>query len=200
MGIVLLPLGALVFGLYLWAVVKGTRWAYRKFSRGGAIAAMVFFALLPTWDALINHYYYKLVLCRRPEVSVQIYQRIALPQNLYDEKGKPKLPDSFGDPKRPFLGKYIFDIHYKNEGSYPITANRHLYHGIYDVTTNKYLSKFEDYQPAGGWIWTNIFRLVLNATDYAWLMSRGQKQSCFDQTQFWKNFAKAKTEPFAVKF
>ena len=50
MGIILLPLGALVIGLYFWAGVKGTRWAYRKFAIPGAIVAIAFFALLPTWD------------------------------------------------------------------------------------------------------------------------------------------------------
>jgi len=196
MGIILLPVGALVIGLYLWAAVKGTRWAYRKFSIQGAIAAISFFTLLPTWDALINQYYYRQVLCKHPEVALQVYKKIVLPPDLYDEKGNPKLPDSFGDPKQLFLGRYVFDIRYEDEGFYPITANRHFYHGTYDVTANKYLSKFEDYQPTGGWLWTNAFRLVLNTADYDWMMSRGPKQSCFDQTQFWRSFSEAKTGPF----
>lgn len=199
MGIILLPLGALVIGLYLWIVVKGTRWTYRKFSIRGAIVAIIFFLLLPTWDTLFNQYYYKRVLCERPEVGLQVYEKIKLPPDLYDEKGNPKLPDSLGSPKQPFLGKYVFEISYKDEGVYPITANRHFYHGTYDVTTNKFLSKFEDYQPTGGWLWTNVFRLVLNNADYDWMMSRGSKQSCFDRTEYWKIFLEAKTKPFTSK-
>jgi len=199
MGIILLPLGALVIGLYLWVVVKGTRWAYRKYALPGAVAAIALFALLPTWDTLINQYYYKQVLCKRPEVGLQIYGKVRLPTDMYDERGNPRLPDSMNDPNRPFLGKYIFDIHYKDEGSYPITANRRLFHGTYDVSTNQFLSKVEDYQPTGGWIWTNAFRLVISAADYNWIMSRGPKQSCFERTQFWKIITEAKTTPFTLK-
>ena len=199
MGIILLPLGAIVISLYIWIAAKGTRWAYRKFAVQGVIAAIAFFVLLPTWDALLNQYYYRQVLCKQPEVGLQVYDKILLSPNLYDEKGNPRLPDSFGDPKHPFLGKYIFEIRYKDEGAYPITANRHFYHGTYDVTTNRFISKFEDYQPKGGWLWTNVFRLVLSSEDYDWIMSRGPKQSCFDSAQYWKMFAEAKTRPFTAK-
>jgi len=199
MGMILLPLGALVIGLYLWVAVKGTRWAYRKFAVAGAVAGVAFFALVPTWDALLNQYYYRQVLCKQPEVGLHVYETITLLPNYYDEKGNPRLPDSFGDPKTPFLDRYIFEIRYKDEGVYPITANRHFYQGTYDVTTNKFLSKFEDYQPRGGWLWSNVFRLVLNAADYDWIMSRGPKQSCFDNAQFWKLVSDAKTGPFITR-
>jgi len=199
MGIVLVPLGVVVGGLYLWIVVKGTRWTYRNFEAKGAIAAIVFFVLLPTWDALINQYYFKEVLCKRPDVGLQIYRKIVLPTEMYDDKGNPKLPDSMNDPKHPFLGKYIFDIHYKDEGSYPVTANRHLFQGAYDISTGQFVSKFEDYQPTGGWLWTRIFRPVLNTSDYDWIMSRGSKQSCFERDQFWKMLSEAKAKPFTLK-
>jgi hypothetical protein len=196
MGMILLPLGALVIGLYLWAVVKGVRWAYRKFKIQGAIAAVAFFALLPTWDTITNQYYYRQVLCKRPEAGLHIFKNIVLPTEMYDDKGNPKLPDSMNDPQHPFLGKYVFDIRYQDEGSYPVTAYRRLLHGTYDVSTNQFLSKFEDYQPRGGWLWTNALRLVLTRADYDWIMSRGQTQSCFERTQFWKMVSDAKAKPF----
>jgi len=199
MGIILIPLGILVIGAYLWVVVTTARWAYRKYSAKGAIVTFAILALLPTWDALSNHYYFTQVLCKRPEVGLHIYEKVVLPMNMYDESGNPKLPDSMNDAKHPFLGRYFFEIKYTDEGSYPITANRHFIHGTYDVSTNKFLSKIEDYQPTGGWWWANVFRPVLSAADYDWIMSRGAKQSCFDRSQMLKMLLEAKVKPFIVK-
>jgi hypothetical protein len=167
MGIILLPLGALVIGLYLWAVVKGTRWAYRKFSIQGAIAAIAFFALLPTWDTIANRWYHKNVLCKRSEVGLQIFEQVKLPSEYYDNQGR------FKEPEGWFSGRTLVSNRYQRQsgelqgGYFPVTKHEKRFSGVFDQKEKRLISYEADYWTKGGGWWLIIFRPLFSHVDYS---------------------------------
>jgi len=167
MGIVLLPLGALVIGLYLWAAVKGVRWAYRKFSLQGAIAAVTFFALLPTWDAIVNRWYLRNVLCKRSEVGLHVYEHVKLPSQYYDIQGR------FKEPEGWFSGRTLVSNRYQRQsgnlpgGYFPVTKHEKRFSGIFDQQEQRLISYEADYWAMGGGWWLIVIRPLFSQVDYS---------------------------------
>ena len=166
MGIVLIPLGLLVVGLYLWVVVKGTRWAYRKYAAKGAIAALVFFALLPTWDTIANHWYHKNVLCARSDVGLQIFSRIRLPSQYFDNLGRFKEPEGWFSGRTLIDGRYQRQSGNLQEGVFPLTKYEKRFSGVMDTKEQKLICSEVDYLTQGGGWWLIVFRPVFSQVDY----------------------------------
>lgn len=166
MGIVLIPLGVLVIGLYLWVVVKGTRWAYRKYAAKGALAAVAMFVLLPTWDTIANHWYHKNVLCARDDVGLQIFSRIRLSPQYYDNFGR------FKEPEGWFSGRTLIDGRYQRqsgnfqEGVFPLTRYERRFSGVIDTKEKKLISSEVDYLTRGGGWWLIVLRPAFSQVDY----------------------------------
>lgn len=167
MGIVLIPLGALVIGLYLWVVVKGTRWAYRKFAVPGAIGAVAIFFLLPTWDTLANRWYHENVLCKRTEVGLRVYEHVKLPSQYYDNRGR------FKEPEGWFSGRTLVSNRYQRQsgnlqgGIFPLTKYEKRYSAVFDQQENKLISYEADYWTKGGGWWLILFRPLFSRVDYS---------------------------------
>ncbi len=166
MGIILLPLGTLVIGLYIWAVAKGTRWAYRKFARQGAIVAIVIFALLPIGDTIVNRWYHKNALCTRDEVGLRIYERVKLPQRYYDSQGRFKAPDGWFSGRVLVNGRYQKRSGYMEGGVFPFTAYEKRFSGVFDIEKNRFISYEVDYWTKGGGWWLTVFRPAFPREDY----------------------------------
>ena len=166
MGIILLPLGALVIGLYLWVVVKGTRWAYHRFARLGALVAVLFFLLLPSWDTIANRWYHKNVLCARSDVGLHIYDHVRLPSQYYDGEGR------FKEPEGWFSGRTLVSERYRRqsgnvqEGVFPLTKYEKRFSGVLDTKEQRLISYEVDYLTKGGGWWLTIFRPVFSQVDY----------------------------------
>jgi hypothetical protein len=166
MGIVLIPLGIVVGGLYLWVAVKGTRWAYRKFSILGALAAVIAFLLVPTWDTIANHWYHKYVICARSDVGLHIYERVRLPSNYFDDQGR------FREPEGWFSGRTLVGDRYRRqsgnrqEGLFPLTKYEKRFSGVLDTKEQRLISYEVDYLTQGGGWWLIIFRPLFSQVDY----------------------------------
>lgn len=166
MGIVLIPLGVLVGGLYLWAVVKGTRWAYGRFAMRGAFVAVISFLLLPTWDTIANRWYHKNVLCARSEVGLHIYDHVRLPSQYYDNLGR------FKEPEGWFSGRTLVNDRYQRqsgnlqEGVFPLTKSEKRFSGVLDTKEQRLISYEVDYLTQGGGWWLIIFRPLFSQVDY----------------------------------
>ena len=166
MGIVLIPLGVLLAGLYLWLVVKGTRWAYRRFAIPGALVALIVALLLPTWDTFANHWYHKNVLCMRSEVGVHVSQRVRLPSQYYDDIGRFKEPDGW------FSGRTLINDRYQRqsgnleEGVFPLTKYEKRFSGVLDKKENTLVSFEVDYLTKGGGWWLGMLRPLFSQADY----------------------------------
>jgi hypothetical protein len=167
MGVILLPLGALVLGLYLWIVVKGTRWAYRKFAIPGAIAAVVFFALLPTWDTIANRWYHKNVLCKRSEVGLHVYEHVKLPFQYYDNHGRFKEPDGWFSGRALVGNRYQRQSGNLQDGVFPLTSHEKRFSGVFDQQEQRLISYEADYWTKGGGWWLIIFRPLFSDVDYS---------------------------------
>jgi len=167
MGIILLPLGALVIGLYLWVVVKGTRWAYRKYALPGTVAAIAFFALLPTWDTIANRWYHKNVLCKRSEVGLHIYEHVKLPSQYFDNHGRFKEPEGWFSGRTLVSNRYQRQSSNLEEGIFPLTKHEKRFSGVFDQQQQKLISSEVDYWTSGGGWWSIIFRPLLSEVDYS---------------------------------
>jgi len=166
MGIVLVPLGALVIGLYLWVVVKGTRWAFLRFGIPGAFLSAIFFLLLPTWDTIANRWYHRNVLCTRSEVGLHIYHQIRLQSQYFDNGGR------FKEPEGWFSGRTLVDERYQRqsgslqEGVFPLTKAEKRFSKILDTKEKRLISEEVDYLTRGGGWWLIIFRPLFSQVDF----------------------------------
>lgn len=166
MGIILLPLGALLIGLYFWAVVKGTRWAYRKLAVPGAIMAIAFFALLPTWDTIANRWYHKYMLCTRNEVGLHVYEHVRLPTQYYDHHGRFKEPEGWFSGRTLVNNRYQRQFGNRQEGIFPLTKHEMRFSGVFDTKEQRLISYEVDYWTRGGGWWLIIFRPLFSQVDY----------------------------------
>lgn len=155
-----------MIGLYLWAAVKGTRWAYRRFAIHGAIAATVIFALLPIGDTIVNRWYHKNTLCTRDDVGLRVYQRVKLPQRYYDAQGRFKEPDGWFSGRAIINGRYQKQSGYMEGGVFPFTAYEKRFTGVLDIEQHRFISYEADYWVKGGGWWLIIFRPAFPREDY----------------------------------
>lgn len=184
MGIILLPLGALVIGLYVWVVVKSARWAYRKTRSVWAIAGVLTSCvLIPTWDTFVNRIYHNQVICKKPELGLHVLEKIQLPAELYDAKGNPLIFDRYGNFDITKVGnRYREDGKYQNEGGWLTGAVRYTFE-ITDTQSGRVLARFTDFYAAGGgWILILIRPLIRYLGEYAF---RAAPESCLDLKTNW---------------
>jgi len=167
MGIILLPLGALVIGLYLWGAAKGTRWAYRKFAAPGAIAAIAVFVLLPTWDTIANRWYHKNVLCKRSEVGLHVYEHVKLPSQYYDDRGRFREPEGWFSGRTLAINRYQRQSGYLEGGIFPVTRHEKRFSAVFDQQERRQISYEADYWTKGGGWWLIIFRPLFSSADYS---------------------------------
>jgi hypothetical protein len=196
MGIILLPLGAFMGGLYLWAAIKSARWIYGKTHSIWAIAALVIiFALIPTWDTIVNRIYHKQVICKKPEIGLHVFEFVRLPVDLYDARGIPLIFDHYGNFDESKIGKrYKENAKYTDEGGWLTGAVRYTFE-INDVQTGRVLARFTDYYAAGGgWVFLPFRPLIRYVGEYAF---RSDLHSCLDQDTNW--IGKAAKAPFVEK-
>ncbi len=195
MGVILLPLGALVIGLYLWVAVKSARWVYRKTHSIWAIAGVLTIcALIPTWDTLVNRIYHKQVICKKPEIGLHVFENVRLPAELYDARGIPLIFDRYGNFDVNKTGnRYKEDGKYENEGGWLTGVVKYTFE-INDVQSSRVLARFTDFYAAGGgWILIPFRPLIRYLGEYAF---RSEPQSCLDPSTNW--IGKAAVAPFSV--
>jgi hypothetical protein len=196
MGMILLPLGALVIGLYLWVVVKGTRWAYRKTQSLWAIAGILTVcALVPTWDVLLNRIYHKQVICKNPEIGLYVLEHVKLSMELYDSRGFPSIFDRYGNFDVSKVGnRYTEHAKYENEGGWLTGRVRYTFE-VKDVQSGRVLARFTDFYPSGGgWILIPFRPLIRYLGEYAF---RGEPKSCLDSRRNW--IGEAAVAPFLIR-
>lgn len=167
MGMVLLPLGALVLGMYLWLAVKGTRWAYRKLAVPGVLAAIAFFSLLPTWDTIANRWYHKNVLCKQTEVGLHIYERVKLPPQYYDDSGRFKEPEGWFSGRTLVINRYQRQSGFSEGGIFPVTKYEKRFSTVFDKAEGRTISYELDYWTRGGGWWLIVFRPLFSSVDYS---------------------------------
>ncbi len=166
MGIILLPLGALVIGLYIWVVVKGTRWAYRRFAMPGAFAAAMFFLLVPTWDTIVNRWYHKHVLCARSDVGLHVNEHVQLPSQYYDSLGRFKEPEGWFSGRTLVNSRYQRQFGNLQDGIFPLTRHEKRFSGIFDTKEQRLISYEVDYWTKGGGWWLIFIRPLFSHVDY----------------------------------
>ena len=196
MGIVLLPLGALVTGLYLWAVVNAARWVYRKTHSTWAIAGVLTIcALIPTWDTLVNRIYHKQIICSKPEIGLHVFEKIRLPADLYDARGIPLIFDRYGNFDVIKMGnRYKENGKYEHEGGWLTGAVKYTFE-INDIQSGRVLARFTNFYAAGGgWIFVPFRPLIKYLGEYAF---RGKPQSCLDPSGNWID--ETAIAPFLIK-
>ena len=196
MGIILLPLGALVTGLYLWAAINSARWAYRKTHSVWAIAGMLTIcALIPTWDTAVNRIYHKQVICKKSEIGLHVFENVTLPAEFYDARGIPLIFDGYGNFDTKKVGtRYKEDGKYEHEGAWLTGAVKYTFE-INDVQSGHVLARFTNYYAAGGgWILIPFRPLIRYLGEYAF---RGEPQSCVDASINW--IGEAAAAPFLLK-
>ena len=167
MGIILIPLGLLVTGLYFWVGVKGVRWAYRRFAMTGAIVTTIAFLLLPTWDTIVNRWYHKSVLCTRSDVGLRIYDRVKLPPQYYDNYGRFKEPEGWFSGRSLIEGRYQRKSGRVEEGTFPFTRYEKRFSSVLDTRENKEISQEVDYLTRGGGWWLIVFRPLFSQVDFS---------------------------------
>ena len=196
MGIILVPLGAFVVGLYVWVVIKGARWVYRKTGSILAIAGVLATSvLIPTWDTFVNRIYHNHVICRKPELGLHVFEKVKLPEELYDAKGNPSIFDHYGNFDITKVGnRYREDGKYQNEGGWLTGVVRYTFE-ITDTQSGRVLARFTDFYAAGGgWILIPVRPLFRYLGEYAF---RGEPQSCLDLRTNW--IAATVVAPFYAK-
>ena len=167
MGIILLPLGALVVGLYLWVVVKSVRWVYgMTHSVWAGVGAVVFLGLLPIGDTIVNRWYHENVLCTRDEVGLHVFARVKLPSSYYDHQGRFKEPDRWFSGNALVDGRYQRRFGYVEDGVFPFTAHEKRYSGVFDLERKQFISYEVDYWTKGGGWWLTLFRPIFSPEDY----------------------------------
>ena len=195
MGVVLIPLGVLVVGLYIWIVVKGTRWIYRKTGSIVAVAGLLaIWALIPTWDTLVNRIYHSEVTCRSPEIGVHVFEKVTLPVDLYDSRGVPLIFDRLGNFDKNKVGsRFKEEAKYADEGYWLTRVVKYTFE-IGDVQSGRVLVRFTDFYAAGGgWILIPFRPLIRYLGEYAF---RGERKSCLDPSIDW--IGKAAIAPFLL--
>jgi len=196
MGMILLPLGALATGLYLWAVAISARWVYRRTHSVLAIAGVLTIcALIPTWDTLVNRIYHKQVICKRPEVGLHVLEYVRLPVELYDARGIPLIFDRYGNFDENKIGnRYKENGKYEEEGGWLTGVVKYTFE-INDAQSGRVLVRFTDFYAAGGgWILLPFRHLIRYLGEYAF---RGERQSCLDPSADW--IGQAAVASFLVK-
>ena len=196
MGIILLPLGALVIGLYVWAGVTSARWVYRKTQSIWAIAGVLTIcALIPTWDTLLNRIYHKQVICKKPEIGLHVFENVRLPVELYDARGIPLIFDRYGNfDVKKMKNRYKEDGKYEHQGGWLTGAVKYTFE-INDVQSGRVLARFTDfYSAGGGWILIPFRPLIKYLGEYAF---RGEPNSCVDPRTNWID--EAAMAPFLAK-
>jgi hypothetical protein len=184
MGIILLPLGALVIGLYLWVVVKSARWAYRRsHSIWAIVGVLIISVLIPSWDTLANRIYHKEVICKKPEIGIHVLENIRLPPEFYDERGNPLIFDRHGNFDGSKIGNRFKESgKYVNEGGWLTGSVKYTFE-ISDVQSDRVLARFtEFYAAGGGWVLMPFRPLIKYLGEYAF---RWEPQSCLDRGRNW---------------
>ncbi len=167
MGIILLPVGALVIGLYLWMGARSVRWIFaNSHSIWAGIGVATFLVLLPIGDTIVNRWYHKNVLCARDDVGLHVIERVILPNGYYDNKGRFKEPNGWFSGNAILEGRYQRRSGYMDGGTYPFTAHEKRYAGVFDLREQKFISHEVDYWTKGGGWWLAIFRPLFPQQDY----------------------------------
>lgn len=193
MGIVLLPLGALVVGLYLWLAVKSARWAYQKTRSRWAIAGVLVACVsIPTWDTFVNRIYHNQVTCKKPELGLLVFERVKLPAEYYDAKGNPLIFDRYGNFDVTKVGnRYKESQKQEDQGGWLTGAVKYTFE-ITDTQSGRVLARFTDfYATGGGWILIPFRPLIRYLGDYAF---KGAPQSCLGLKTNW--IGEAAVAPF----
>ncbi len=179
-GLIVLAIGILLLIGYGWLLIATNRFVKRR--TGSRILAWLAVAgiLFSTFvDTVFNRWYHKEVLCNRDDVGVKIFETVKLPSELWDEQNNlPRLPSSM-TTEAPFLERYADVEKYDRSGWWPLTAHIRYETGVIDVKTGRMLSRFVNYEPAGGMWWSFPLSLFGETTTVGWLMSREQVPSCF---------------------
>lgn len=179
MGLIVLAICVLLLIAYLWFVRTVVRYIKRKTGSNLIAALAVIGILIVTFgDTLFNRWYHKEVLCKRNEVGGQVFEKVILPAEYWDDaNNRPNLPLTMSREK-PFLGRYAEIWNHERGGSFPFTAYEKNETIVVDISTGHVLSRFIDYSPAGGMWWAMPLTLFGQGSVIGWLLSRGSSPSC----------------------
>ncbi len=152
-------------------------------------------ALIPTWDILVNRIYHKQVICKNPEIGLQVLEYVRLSPDLYDARGNPLIFDRRGNfDKKKLENKYRGDARYTLEGGWLTGAVKYTFE-VNDVQSGRVLARFTDFYAAGGgWIFIPFRPLIRYLGEYAF---RSEPQFCLDRSTNWTG--QAVVAPFLTK-
>jgi hypothetical protein len=178
-GLIVLAIAVPALLAYLWLARAAVRYAKRKTGSNLIAALAVIGVLIVTFgDTVFNRWYHKEVLCKRNEVGGQVFEKVILSAEHWDEaNNRPNLPLTMSR-EQPFLGRYAEIGKHERGGSYPFTAYEKDETVVIDIQTGHVLSRFVDYSPAGGTWWAMPLTLFGQSSVIGWLLSRGTAPGC----------------------
>ena len=119
-----LAIGSLLFALVLFLAIaaftiskgKGRRWAI-------AVAVLLGGFAVVEWDDILGSVYLE-HLCNTKR-GAQVYKRVLLPPELWDENGQPTFVDSFGNLDIKVLGKrFAWEMHRESIVNFGVQMER----------------------------------------------------------------------------
>lgn len=178
-GLIVLAITVPLLLGYLWLARAAVRYTKRKTGSNLIAALAVIGILVITFgDTVFNRWYHKEVLCKREDVGGQVFEKVTLPAEHWDDaNNRPNLPLTMSREK-PFLGRYAEIGKFERGGSRPFTAYERSEATVVDLQTGRVLSRFVDYMPAGGTWWAMPLMLFGQSSVIGWLLSRGDSPSC----------------------
>lgn len=196
-GLIFLTIGAVLIAAYIWLVKTTFRYVKRR--TGSTVYASISILgilLLTVGDTLFNRWYVTNVLCTREDVGVKIFEMVKLPLAHWDEvNNRPDLPSGMTTAK-PFLGRYVEVQTYERGGLWPLTSFSRRQVLIVDIQTERAISRFVDYEPAGGSWWAFPISMFGSTSLVGWLFRKGSSDSCFENSTFL--FTKTIEGPFEL--
>lgn len=178
-GLIVLVIAIPLFLGYLWLMRATVRYAKRKTGSNFIATLAVGGILVLTFgDTAFNRWYHKEVLCKGEEVGGQVFEKVILPAEHWDDaNNRPNLPLTMSREK-PFLGRYAEIEKHERGGSFPFTAYEKNETVVVDLQSGHMLSRYVDYSPAGGTWWAMPLTLFGQTTVIGWLLSRGISPGC----------------------
>lgn len=176
-------LGYLYFKLCL--MVLRIFWRKTKY-RIPIYIGILIFSIIPFGDVIFNRLYHQIILCKREDVGMKVYEKIHLPEEYYLKNGylKDLLPSQkylseIANSSEKIENRYQYVETRSEDGVYPWTRYRKYFSGVFDVSASRYIGTYVEYQAIGGGWWFFLVnpiwrRLSYNGTD----MEIGSNNGC----------------------
>jgi len=177
-GLFILVIGAAALVGYLWLIGWVIRFTKHKTGSNVAVALAVIGIFVVTFgDTAFNRWYHTQVLCKRSDVGVTVFKRIAVPDEYLDAATQRlKLPLPL---EQPFFARFSNKEERTREGWFPMTAHGRIERSIIDTTTGEMVARLVNYWPEGGPWWATPIKWFKEDTIVGWMRSRWKTPTCF---------------------